>query len=75
MSPPFNWLRSLFCVNLFIWLQTLGIDLVVCIYNAFMARVSVSVSVSVRVWVMVVMLGVRVIVVMLGVMARVRVNG
>ena len=47
-------------------LQTLGVDLVVCIYDAFMARVSVSVSVRV----MVVMLGVRVIVVMLGVMVR-----
>ena len=42
-------------------LQTLGVDLVVCIYDAFMARVGVSVRV--RVWVM---LGVRVIVGMLG---------
>ena len=64
-------------------LQTLGVDLVVCIYDAFMARVMVMLGVSVRVRVMVfmlgvmlvVMLGVRVIVVMLGVMVRVRVNG
>ena len=61
----------MFCVDLVNLLQTLGVDLVVCIYDAFMARVMVMFGVSVRVRVMVVMLGVRVIVVMLGVMVRV----
>ena len=35
ISPPFDWLRSLFCVDLVNLLQTLGVDLVVCIYDTF----------------------------------------
>ena len=55
----------MFCVDLVNLLQTLGVDVVVCIYDAFMARVSVSVRVRIRV-----MLGVRVIVGMLGLWLR-----
>lgn len=69
----------MFCVDLVNLLQTLGVDVVVCIYDAFMARVMVMLGVRVMVFMLgvmlVVMLGVRVIVVMLGVMVRVRVNG
>ena len=49
IPPPFDWLRSLFCVDLVNLLQTLGVDVVVCIYDAFMARVVVMLGVGVRV--------------------------
>ena len=49
IPPPFDWLRSLFCVDLVNLLQTLGVDVGVCIYDAFMARVVVMLGVGVRV--------------------------